>query len=118
MNALFANRDVEKADDGSTSFSSTGTKNQDDRGRAPIITSHSDAPGSFGGAGDTVARGAADWVSLAAAPTFAIMALLVSASPESSRLSGMVLMYILMATFESVAWLKLISNRERSSRRE
>jgi hypothetical protein len=40
---------------------------------------------------------------------------LVGASSESSALSGMVPMYALMAAFESVAWLKLISSRRNSS---
>ena len=66
--------------------------------------------------------GAADWLCLAAAPTFAIMALLAgvggsppemlcSAAQDASPLSGMVLMYLLMSAFHSAPWLKLISNR-------
>ena len=58
----------------------------------------------------------------AAAPTFAIMALLTvvfdSGSPNglcsaagSLRLSGMAPMYLLMATFHLRPWLKLISRR-------
>jgi hypothetical protein len=67
------------------------------------------------------ARGAADWLCLAAAPTFAIMALLTGVlgggppdmlcSHDASRLSGMVPMYLLMSAFHSAPWLKLISNR-------
>jgi hypothetical protein len=69
------------------------------------------------------ALGAAGWLSLAAAPTFAIMALLTSvlgggppdmfcsAAHEASPLSGMVPMYLLMSAFHSVPWLKLISSR-------
>jgi len=64
---------------------------------------------------------AADWLSLAAAPTFAIMALvtgllgggamdaLCSASHGGSLLGGMVPMYTLMAAFHSGSWLRLIS---------
>ena len=63
------------------------------------------------------------WLGLAAAPTFAIMALLAgvgggpadvlcSAAHGSSPLSGMVPMYLLMAAFHSPPWLKLISNRQ------
>jgi hypothetical protein len=73
--------------------------------------------GSFGGA-----LGAADCLSLAAAPTFAMMALLTavgggpldalcSAAPGASPLTGMVPMYLLMAAFHSAAWLRLISGR-------
>jgi hypothetical protein len=69
------------------------------------------------------ARGAADWLCLAAAPTFAIMALLSAAHgggppdmlcssvQHSSPLSGMVVMYLLMSAFHSVPWLRLISGR-------
>jgi hypothetical protein len=60
----------------------------------------------------------ADWLSLAAAPTFAIMAVL-TAVPGSgadmlcsvaSPLSGMVPMYLLMSAFHSAPWLRLITN--------
>ena len=73
--------------------------------------------------GDAAALGAAGWLCLAAAPTFAIMALLTgvlgggppdmlcSAAPDGSPLSGMVPMYLLMSAFHSAPWLKLISNR-------
>jgi hypothetical protein len=68
------------------------------------------------------ARGAS-WLCLAAAPTFAIMALLATlpgASPPEllcaaaqhpSPLSGMAAMYWLMSAFHSAPWLKLISSR-------
>jgi hypothetical protein len=71
------------------------------------------------------APGAADWISLAAAPTFAIMALLTrifgggppdmlcSAAHGVSLLGGMVPMYLLMSAFHSAPWLKLIANRGR-----
>jgi hypothetical protein len=67
-------------------------------------------------------RGVADGLSLAAAPTFAVMALftavlgggpldmLCSAAPEASPLTGMVPMYVLMSAFHAAPWLKLISN--------
>jgi hypothetical protein len=83
------------------------------------------SPGAVGG---PVRRNApvlraADWLGLAAAPTFAIMALLTgvlgspsdmlcSAAQGASPLSGMVPMYLLMCAFHSGSWLKLISNRE------
>jgi hypothetical protein len=72
--------------------------------------------------GNAAAMGAADWLYLAAAPTFAIMAVLTGllggASPDAlcsianaSPLSGMVPMYLLMSAFHSAPWLKLISSR-------
>ncbi len=65
--------------------------------------------------------GTANWLCLAAAPTFAIMALLAailhgdprgtfcSPAHDASPLSGMVWMYWLMSAFHSAPWLKLIS---------
>jgi hypothetical protein len=70
--------------------------------------------------------GATDWVCLAAAPTFAVMALLTGVhgggSPDmmcsaASPLSGMVPMYLLMSAFHSAPWLKLISNLRSGARR-
>ena len=57
------------------------------------------------------------WLSLSAAPTFAIMALLtpvLSGTPDifcsaASPLSGMVPMYLLMSAFHLSPWLKLFS---------
>ena len=71
--------------------------------------------------GNAAALGAADWLCLAAAPTFAIMALLTgilaggppdmfcAGAQDASVLSGMVPMYVLMSAFHSAPWLKLIS---------
>ncbi|WP_202049567.1 hypothetical protein [Sphingomonas sp. So64.6b] len=71
---------------------------------------------------DTTALGAADWLSLAAAPTFAAMALsiavlgsgpadmLCAAVRGDSPLSGMAAMYLLMSAFHSAPWFRLISN--------
>jgi hypothetical protein len=70
--------------------------------------------------GNAAAKGAADFLYLAAAPTFAIMALLtgVLGSPDAlcsaagaSPLGGMVPMYLLMSAFHLAPWLKLISGR-------
>jgi hypothetical protein len=70
----------------------------------------------------------ADRLCLAAAPTFAIMAMLAAAggdgrhdmvclaASDASPLRGMALMYALMSAFHSVPWLKLISSRRRGSR--
>ncbi len=71
------------------------------------------------------AIGAADFLTLAAAPTFAVMALLTSmlagglpdALCGASPLSGMVPMYWLMSAFHLAPWLKLISNRRNAVRR-
>jgi hypothetical protein len=73
--------------------------------------------------------GAADWLCLAAAPTFATMALLTgvlgggmpdmlcSATQDASPLSGMIPMYLLMSVFHSAPWLKLVSSRRIGARR-
>ena len=71
------------------------------------------------------AFGAAEWLCLAAAPTFAGMALAtgVGGAPDvlcasgASPLSGMVPMYVLMSAFHSAPWLKLISRRRSGHRR-
>ncbi len=67
-------------------------------------------------------------LSLAAAPTFAIMALLTgiqdggmsgmlcSAAHDASPLSGMVPMYLLMSAFHSAPWLKLVAGRRSGAR--
>jgi len=75
------------------------------------------------GSGQLAALGVAGWLSLAAAPTFAIMALIAgvsaigqpdvicSAMHEMSPLTGMVSMYALMSVFHLRPWLKLASRR-------
>ena len=68
---------------------------------------------------------AADWLPLAASPTFAAMALLTGlagghsaemlcSDMQSSPLSGMATMYLLMSVFHATPWLKLIRERWRS----
>jgi hypothetical protein len=72
--------------------------------------------------GGGAAPGAAGLLSLAAAPTFAIMALLTMlnggpldmlclVAQDAPPLSGMALMYLLMSAFHSAPWLKLMSGR-------
>lgn len=86
-------------------------------------------PGRCGGGairsqrGDAAAARAAGWLHLAAAPTFAIMALLTAvpgggmpdilcaAAQAASPLGGMPLMYLLMSVFHLAPWLKLVSGR-------
>ena len=71
------------------------------------------------------ALAAVDWLYLAAAPTFAVMALitavlgagvpsvLCSGMAGGSALTGMVPMYLLMSVFHLAPWLKLIRDRAR-----
>jgi hypothetical protein len=70
----------------------------------------------------SAARDMADWLCLAATPTFAVVALLTvldddqqdmlcAAMQHASPLGGMVLMYLLMAAFHSAPWLKLLCGR-------
>jgi hypothetical protein len=89
--------------------------------------------GSDGGAirpesGKAAGRDAADWLRLAAAPAFAIMALLAGAprggqmgmicgaAQDASPLSGMAPMYLLMSVVHSGPWLKLIARRRSGAR--
>jgi hypothetical protein len=77
--------------------------------------------------GSVSALGAADWLSLAAAPTFALMALvtvvfgggaadmLCGAAQGMSPLGGMIPMYLLMSAFHFTPWLKLILGRRPQS---
>ena len=67
------------------------------------------------------------WLSLAAAPTFAMMALLTrihgdsmsdmvcSAAQDASPLTGMFAMYLLMSAFHLSPWLRLLSRRRRGA---
>jgi len=64
----------------------------------------------------------ADWLSLAAAPTFAMMAVVTgildssthhmgcSAAMHMSPLTGMIPMYTLMSAFHFTPWMKLVSS--------
>jgi hypothetical protein len=80
-------------------------------------------PGAVSCEDVNAAATAGDWLYLAAAPTFAIMALLTgvlgggspdmlcSGMQDASPLGGMVPMYLLMSAFHLPPWLKLISSR-------
>jgi hypothetical protein len=72
--------------------------------------------------GTSVSKGAADILYLAAAPSFATMALLtcvlgdgsadvLCSTAGTSQLNGMAPMYLLMSAFHAAPWLKLISSR-------
>src|SRR5262245_3301756 len=74
------------------------------------------------------APGVARWLGLAAAPTFAIMALwtaFFSGQPDMlcmamqglSPTDEMTVMYLLMSAFHSSPWLKLIASRRNGARR-
>jgi hypothetical protein len=77
--------------------------------------------------GSLAALSAADWLCLAAAPTFAIMTLLTafdgdadticSAAQDASPFSGMAVMYALMGIFHSAQWLRLIASRRNGAAR-
>jgi hypothetical protein len=73
-----------------------------------------------GSHGSGVARIAADWLGLAAAPAFATMALmtvclgggaepLCSAPGHGALMGGMAPMYLLMSAVHSAPWLRLIA---------
>jgi len=70
------------------------------------------------------ASGAAEWLSLAAAPTFAVMALSTAVADGQAMGSlctaagawpadGMVLMYLLMAAFHVSPWLQRLGRPRR-----
>ena|SRR5437868_816187 len=72
--------------------------------------------------GNSAAKGAAEFLYLAAAPSFATMALLtcvlgggsadaLCSTTGTSLLSGMVPMYLLISAFHTAPWLKLISSQ-------
>jgi hypothetical protein len=97
-------------------------------GATTMIAARREIMGGAAGSGNVAAHRAADALCLAAAPTFAIMALLTgvySGPPDmpcavaqhASPLSGMVPMYLLMSAYHSAPWLKLISGRRSGAHR-
>jgi hypothetical protein len=89
------------------------------RGCAAMIAAKREAVGVRGGS-TARALGAADWLSLAATPTFALMAIVTGifggredalcvTLHEASPLSGMTVMYLVMSAFHAASWLRLIA---------
>jgi hypothetical protein len=72
--------------------------------------------------------GLVDWLRLAAAPSYAFMAIFIAVFGESpkdmlcmgmhhaSPLSGMAWMYVLMSAFHAAPWLKLIAAQQSAAR--
>ena len=129
MNAPDTNPDAKLANDIWTAPRSAGTKMSDDsHASAAMIASQRETAGANGGIVSSAGPGAAEWLSLAAAPTFATMALLARvigarrpdmfcSVEDASLLSGMVPMYLLMSAFHLPPWLKLISCRRDDAER-
>ena len=94
-----------------------------------LMTSHlAGSKQAFGKSCGSASRVAAEWLCFAAAPIFAVMALLTAvdgsqqdvlcaAMQHVSPLGGMVPMYLLMTAFHSGPWLKLISRGRRIASR-
>lgn len=89
-----------------------------------MIAIHREPADAGAASGVAIIIGAADWLSFAAAPTFAIMAVLAGvlgggspdilcSTQDASPLTGMVAMYALMSAFHVGPWLRLISGRRR-----
>jgi hypothetical protein len=88
-----------------------------------MLASHDQAKSTGARRFDVASRSAADWLSLAAAPSFAVMALLTvilsdaQANTSSclgmatSPLMGMAPMYLLMSAFHAAPWLRLLLSR-------
>ena len=94
-----------------------------------MIAYHQESPGGVVDGGRTSAIGIADWLCLAAAPTFAAMALLTS-FPESGpsellcsvthgsfSMGGMSVMYAMMSAVHLSPWLRRFPGRRNGSRR-
>jgi len=84
---------------------------------------HAGAGGTIPETTKTATLGIADWLCLAAAPTFALMALatcvlggtasmLCMGMADASPLTGMPAMYLLMSAFHLAPWLRVMSGRQ------
>jgi hypothetical protein len=92
---------------------------------ADIETMHrpESARHTFGNGRGSAILGASNYLHLAAAPTFAIMAVLtgviggpndlICSAVRVSPLTGMAAMYLFMSIFHSPPWLKLISSQRK-----
>lgn len=86
-----------------------------------VHPAHLSGRASHDNEGATAALGLAEWLDFAAAPTFAVMALLTAlggspmgglcSSAAGAPIGGMMLMYLLMTAFHLLPWLKLIFGR-------
>lgn len=90
-----------------------------------MLATKRDIAKNVGESGHPAALGAAEWLMLAAAPTFAVMALVTAvagtgpadvlcSAAHASPFGGMVPMYALMSAFHLAPWLKLIARAARS----
>jgi hypothetical protein len=121
MYVHYPDLDVDAAIDVSTPSRSIATMFEERSGSATMNATQREPDRTRARSGNAVALGATDWLSLAAAPTFAIMALLTgvlgggapdtlcSVAQGASPLSRMAAMYLLMSVFHSAPWLKLVS---------
>ena len=129
MNAPDTNLGVGTAKDIWTSPLSADTKKMPQAvANPPMIATQLETAGGRSGNVNAASLGAADWLCLAAAPTFAIMALLTGllggampdmpcpAAKDALALNGMIPMYLLMSVFHSAPWLKLVSSRRSGAR--
>ena len=92
-----------------------------------MIAARRETAGAGVKGGDNAALGMADWLSLSAAPGFAIMALLTQvfgqrdmlclAARDAAPLSGMTAMYLLMSVVHLAPWIRLIAGRRNGKRR-
>ena len=83
---------------------------------------HTSADGTVRESTEAAPRRVADWLCLAAAPTFALMALLsclqrgdaamLCMGANASPLTGMAAMYLLMSAFHLAPWLRMISGHQ------
>jgi hypothetical protein len=84
---------------------------QGNRRQATMTTIDHGYAGSSSGSGNATVIDGADLIALAAAPTFAIFAVLLWSGRLPSPLRGMVPMYLLMGAFHVPHWLKVIASR-------
>ncbi|MDQ0563672.1 hypothetical protein QO004_005488 [Rhizobium mesoamericanum] len=91
-----------------------------------LPSDHERRSGSIKAPTDNTAGGVTDWLCLAAAPSFAVMAIVAltsgadmvcSAMQGPFPLDGMTTMYLLMCLFHLPPWLRLISRRSIESER-